>query len=109
MKRGASSALQIAGGVVLGAIAQPFAYLGIAMFLQITSSNSWWPMSEFFAGLLYFGVVQAIVIVPLALAFWALGKNGVVCGLLYFGTFLAVDNVLAWVFRYRDFFLPKIY
>jgi len=109
MKKATSSPLQIVGGLALGAIAQPLAYIGIAMFRQAYSPNSWAGLETLFIAFLFFGVVQAIVIVPLALVFWALGKNGVVCGLLYFGTILALFNVQAWIFGYRDFFLPKIY
>ena len=50
-----------------------------------------------------------VAILPAALCFYFVGKHDVVRGLLYFGIFAALCNVLLWIFVYRGFFNGHIY
>jgi hypothetical protein len=109
-----TSPLQIFLGVLLGIVLLPAALLLAGHFwtdiMHILHQESIWPGLEFIvAAVLFSGIIQAFTILPAALVFLAAGKYGVVSGLLYFGTFLALLNVLAWIARYRDFFLGPIY
>jgi hypothetical protein len=106
-----TSPLQVLLGVVLGALLQPAAiFLASRFWTVLLNHKSSWPeMDLIFHIVLFFGIVQAFAILPAALVFYAARKHGVVSGLLYFGTFLALLNVLAWITNYRNFFHPPIY
>ena len=106
-----TSPLQIFLGVVLGALLQPVALLLASSFwTNVMGQRSSWPgMEALFAAVLFFGVIQSFAILPAALVLYAAGKQGVVSGLLYFGTFLALLNVLAWIANFRNFFHAPTY
>lgn len=105
MREGTTSVRQVIFGVGLGILLLP-----VPLILEAQHYNGEMAgLNVPFHAVLFFGVVQAFAILPAALCLFLTGKHGVVRGLLYFGTFAAVCNVLLWVFRFRGFFNPPIY
>lgn len=105
MREGTNSLRQVIFGVGLGILLLPFPLILEAQYYKGEMAG----LNVLFHAVLFFGVVQAFAILPAALCFFLAGKHGIVRGLLYFGTFTAVCNVLLWVFRFRGFFNPPIY
>jgi FtsH-binding integral membrane protein len=107
-----SSTPQILVGVGLGLLLEAAALaIGFVLMemVQKVRNPSDLTYLHFFTSLVigyFFGVVQAITIVPSSLIFYFAGKHGVVRGLLYFGTFLALLNLLFLVSHYREFVSP---
>lgn len=95
-----SSPQQITCGVVLGILLQAVPPLLIYGYWQLhppTGEAAGWAgiavPGFILAGMLSMGMWQVITILPAALLILPTGKHGVVRGLLYFGTFLALANI----------------
>jgi hypothetical protein len=98
--KGTTSPRQVLVGVVLGIFLLPLPLILEFAYFHGTEGT----MNPPFQAVLYFGMIQAFTILPASLCFYLIGKHGVVRGLLYFGTFAALSNVLLWIFAYRGFF-----
>ncbi len=105
MREGTTSSRQVIFGMALGILLLPIPLILEAEFYKGEMAG----LNVLFHAVLFFGVVQAFAIVPAAVCFFFAGKHGVVRGLLYFGIFAAVCNVLLWIFPFRGFFNPPIY
>jgi hypothetical protein len=105
MTKGWTSPRQVVFGMALGILLFPVPLILEFAYFRGTEGT----LNVPFHAALYFGVVQAFTILPASLRFYLVGKHDVVRGLLYFGTFAALCNVLLWIFVYRGFFNPHIY
>lgn len=100
MTEGTTSPLQRFLGLLLGLLLLPLPFIVELMYFHGTEST----LNAPFHAVLFFGVVQALVILPASLCFYLAGKHGVVRGLLYFGTFAALSNTLLWIFVFKGVF-----
>jgi hypothetical protein len=105
MTKGRTSPRQVVVGMALGILLLPLPLILEFAYFHGTEGT----MNVPFHAVLYFGVIQAFAILPASLCFYLLSKHDVVRGLLYFGTFAALCNVLLWIFVYRGFFNARIY
>jgi hypothetical protein len=104
MTKGTKSPRQVLAGVVLGLLLLP-----LSLILEFEYSHGTKDALDApFHAALYFGVIQMVAILPAVLCFYFVGKHDVVRGLLYFGIFAALCNVLLWIFVYRGFFNAHI-
>ncbi|MGA2354605.1 MAG: hypothetical protein ABSG02_08915 [Terriglobales bacterium] len=95
-----SSPPQVVCGVVLGIMLQAIPPLLLFRYWQLHAIPGKGPGWEGLAGMglalaavLSVGMWQVITILPAALLILPTGKHGVVRGLLYIGTFLALGNI----------------
>ncbi len=107
-----NSPTQIFLGIGVGLLLQPVALIVGSMLWNIfhgyhDSSETGWAFLT--APVYFFGVTQAIVIIPSVFFYHAKQQYDKVRGLLYVGIFLALCNVLLWVFKYSKSFYPPLY
>jgi hypothetical protein len=100
-----SSPLQIGLGVALGIVLQPLSMamagaLIIATTRPGTEERGWGSRGASLLYFTYFGMAQVLTILPAALLLLPIGKHGVVPGLLFVWTFLALANIAVLVFLY---------
>jgi hypothetical protein len=95
-----SSQQQVTCGIVLGILLQAIPPLLIYRYYQLhppTGEAAGWAgiaLPGFvMVGILSMGMWQVLTILPAALLILPTGKHGIVRGLLYVGTFLALGNV----------------
>jgi hypothetical protein len=103
-----TSPQQVAWGTTLGILLQPVSLIIVLAFVTATTkpgteSRGWGMMGAFLGYFLYFGMAQVLTILPAALLLLPTGRHGVVRGLLRVGTFLALGNMVLFVFLYAVF------
>jgi len=100
-----SSPLQVVLGAALGILLQPVSLMLVGAYVQATTragteARGWGMMGAALLYMFYFGMAQVLTILPAALLLLPTGRHGVVRGLLYVGTFLAVGNIGVLAFMY---------
>lgn len=102
-----SSPQQVAWGVALGILLQSVPVLILVAYYQLHpltgEARGWAGIAApgiFAAGILSMGMWQVLTILPAALLLLLTGKHGIVRGLLYVGTFLAIGNILVLIWLY---------
>jgi hypothetical protein len=93
-----SSPAQVSVGVAFGLALQPISLGMVGVYVQSTTvagteARGWDMMGLALLYWLYFGMAQVLTILPAALILLPTGKHGIVRGLLYVGTFLALANI----------------
>jgi hypothetical protein len=99
---------QLLFGFFLGLLLLPVPFLLESWFLGL-NHRELGGLEAIVDAVLYFGAVQACVVLPASLLFHLEEKDGVVRGLLYLGILAAVCNVALWVAVFAGIFNPRIY
>jgi hypothetical protein len=94
---------QVGIGVVLGFALQPLSVFLVVSYIKATTSGEaqgWGVMAATLGYMFYFGMAQVLTILPASLLILPTRQYGIVRGLLYAGTFLALWNVARLFFFY---------
>jgi predicted permease len=102
---------QLVAGIVIGLVLTPIGVMtGASIMLGDAGRGD--PLAGLgvlMNGVMFFGSLQAISLLPGALVARAFGKRGIAAGILYLGCFLAILNGILWIIYYRDYGHPPIY
>jgi NO-binding membrane sensor protein with MHYT domain len=94
---------QVGLGVVLALALQPLSVFLVVSYIKNTrtgEAQGWGVMAATLGYMFYFGMAQVLTILPASLLILPTRQYGVVRGLLYAGTFLALLNaaMLFWFY-----------
>jgi hypothetical protein len=100
---GTTSRSQVVFGVAFGILLQPVSVMMVIAYINATAhgeGRGWGLMAAYLLYWSYFGMAQALTILPAALVMLSFGRHGVVRGLLYVGTTLALLNAAVLAVEY---------